>query len=464
MLEEDEEEDEGHLSADDESLSEYGVTSGAREAKWWHVDDDRIEELVQKIAKENKEVPRESGLQGPKPIRRSHRPGRVSPKFTPQDALDQMLRRMTEPPPVYRPKESGKDSDYSEGEAYSKWWHISDEQLRDRIQELQEEDVERQPARSRNTTMRSTIGGSCSSLSNAPPVPAASGSPKGRKSMIHVRLRGLGRSEPMPCQRTGRRHPAAPFEDTIPVYFQMMDTGTRFSLNVNPEARIGPDHPPPLNRFTEKFGPGACTNGFDLKAQTFDYRHRRWATNSRPKWVPGWSHSLKTQIEIATGVEASKQRLWFHGSAIGSDEKTVHAAGIIPGVEILVYTRKSDSSRDLRSVTLACTAKRHERLVARQALRETSKQKLEAFLSSKASTMKASQGDSPKHLVMPPWKTQDQPSLFGRKDDGAGRDQSTLKPHVPAFEDVSIWRPDIEEQLLQRVRSLPCYTERAAQW
>jgi len=295
-----------------------------------------------------------------------------------------------------------------------------------------------------------------------------------------VRLAALGRSDPIPCARTGRRHRGLLHSDEmITAYFHMMDTGTRFSLDIHPDLRIGPDQPPSANRFTEKFGLGACTNGFADKAHSFDYKCRRWASNPQPSWVPEWTESLKAKIEVTTGVPASRQHLLFNGCGVGSDSSTVRVCGITPGVELQIFIKKKEPSRDLRSVVLACTAKRRETEDARQELEEA-KLRLEAQaatsppqcsrgltrqLTMQSLTSQGSQGNSPKRCVMPPWKTQDIPNLFGGKvDSGEGRGQASLKPEVPSFEEVPIFRADIQDRLLQRVRSLPCYTSTAARY
>merc|ERR1719375_1253945 len=224
-----------------------------------------------------------------------------------------MLRRMAErnaqtlrPPVPDEEDEEDLDPDNFDPEApprQPKWWHVSNRKIQDLITELRAENSERQLPQAYENMMSATIGGSSATSS---PVSLDSPSSPSSTRRIHVRLAKLGRADPIPCPRTGRRHRALPQGDElITAYFHLLDTGTRFSLTVHPDLRIGPDQPPPANRFTEKFGLGARTNGFTDKAQSFDYRYRRWANNPRPNWVPTWTDSLKAQIELASGVPAS---------------------------------------------------------------------------------------------------------------------------------------------------------------
>lgn len=487
---------------EEDVASVHGNLPG-QEAKWWHVPDNKIADLVQNItqgADDGGQVSSEKKntwprRNAPKPIRRvmwgetgtlarsaSFEPLAEAPvKLTPQDALDLMLRRMAGTEPQRRkdqPTEPGgedDDEDYdfenggdiTEASRPSKWWHVSDRKLREHVERVKEETTERQLARMDKSAMRATIDGSSASTSGPTSPSCSVDSPLVRKG-IHVRLHTLGRSEPIPCHRTGRRHRAMPPGEAsilIPVYFHMVDTGIRFSLDVHPDLRIGPDQPPSANRFTEKFGLGARTNGFELKAQSFDYQRRRWAAIPRPNWEPAWRDSLKAQIEMATGVEASRQKLLMHGCYVSTDSSTVRIAGITPGVEMQVFTKKTDAQRDQRNVALASTAKRLE-VEERAAGLEESKLRMEASAKENTTAMRATQVDSPKQCVMPPWKSQEMPNLFGGKQKGGvtgdSRDRKTQM--VPSFEEVGIFRPDVGEQQLQRVRSLPCYTLTAARW
>lgn len=462
MAAEDEEPD---LKEEDDQREEF-------EAKWWHVPDDHIEELVRRLAEDKKEASLENRAsrrgKAPKPLRSAHWASigktETPKKLTPQDALDEMLKRMTVNKPKQKSSEEDPPDEFTSGDTEdglrpSKGWHVSDRQIEEHIQKLSEESTHRQLARGGSSAMRSTIQFIDRSSPSRPPVSVES--PKG----IHVRLKALARSEPIPCHRTGRRHAAAPKGDHfINVFFHLMDNGLRFSLTVHPDLRIGPDQPPPGNIFTEKFGLGARTNGFELKAQSFDYRCKQWASNPRPNWVPSWTDNLKARIELATGVEVPRQRLLFHGSLIGADFTTLRVAGITHGNEIQVYAMKTDPSRDFRNtsgVVLASTAKRRETEEARHVL-EQSRERVEASIRS-ALPLKSSPGDSPKRCLMPPWQSQEMPALFGGKDDGAGRCQTTIKPAVPSFEEVPIFHHD-KESKLERVRSLPCYTLPAARW
>lgn len=446
-------------------ISEAGnAAASGQQAKWWHVSDDKIQDLVRSMGKEPIEAPASvkdgTWRRGrmPKPLRKVHfdatsgTTGDARPedptKLTPEDALDQMLRRMgiqESQRTLKLPRRDEEDDEEDEREdglnqeeRPDKWWHVPDWQIEDYIEKKQES----------------------ANMSSSSSAPALSDSSEIHRR-IHVRLKAIGRSEPIPCHRTGRRHAAAPKgDDMITVYFQIMDNGTRFSLIVHPDMRIGPDQAPPSNRFTEQFGLGARTNGFDLKAQSFDYRYRRWAKNPRPNWVPSWSDCLKAQIEKATGIEIARQRLLFHGCQLASDVATVRTCGITPGVELQVFTKR-EPARDQRGITLACTAKRREVEELRRE-HETCRQKMEAAARSASATQKAALGDAvPKQCVMPPWVSQEIPNIIGRNEAaGAG---TKLKPYL-SFEEHPVWRPDIEDHRLQRIRSLPSYTSPAACW
>lgn len=482
-----------------DAADECDSSGDSPKARWWHVPDDQIEELVRRMADGAGESSSESSSptgrgRVPKPIRRQqwsdgYNTGtltfpesstEVRSRMTPQDALDEMLRRMAarnaETVRTLRPEEDEEeeeeevdfeDFDPDAPPRRPKWWHVSNQKIRELITELRAENKERQPPLANQSMMSATIGGS--SAISSPVSPDSPSSPSGTRR-IHVRLHALGRADPIPCPRTGRRHRALPHGDELIVaYFHMLDTGTRFSLTLHPDLRIGPDQPPPANRFTEKYGLGARTNGFTDKAQSFDYRYRRWANNPRPNWVPTWTDSVKAQIELASGVPASRQHLLLHGCPVGSDFATVRTCGIINGVELQVFTKKTET-RDLRNVVLSSTAKRREVQDKRQEFQD-SMRRLEVHVAQHGTT--SPQGDSPKRWMMPPWKTEDMPNLFGVKDDGGGQDQSpkALKPanlspsaRNTSFGEVPIYRPDIQDQRMQRVRSLPCYTLTAARW
>lgn len=469
LLQRDHSQEEGEEEEQEGIEVSPATAPGSQQVKWWHVPDGQIEELVRRLAASRNETPTEKSSwrrgKQPKPLRRSHwgEQGQTgasglaatSPalplKSTPQDALDEMLRSK-----AVKEAEAGSNRTPLEddGEPTSnamklrKPMYISDERLEEIIRQIQEANEKKHfeqtnQLSANHSRMQSTV--------DASPALSSSLSPCVR-SGVHVRLKALGRSEPIPCQRTGRRHAAAPkAEELIAVFLHMMDTGTRFSLNVHPDLRIGPDQPPPANIFTEQFGLGACTKGFDLKAQSFDYRYRRWTKNPRPNWVPSWTDSLKAQVELITGVAVSKQRLMFHGFCLSNDFTTVRTAGLTSGVELQLFIKKT---KDLSSVTLASTAKRQKLEEARQALAKT-RQKMDGTTNVESGTMKAARGDFSKQTIMPPLKFEETPNLFGRQEESAS---------LPSFGEVPIFRPDIEDKMLQRVRSLPCYTMTASLW
>merc|ERR1711990_480845 len=84
--------------------------------------------------------------------------GEAPVKLTPQDALDQMLRRMAENeprkrPPEENPEEEGYEDDgpyydLDTGELLEsrdrKWWHVPDRKIRDLIHDLRAKSTERQ--------------------------------------------------------------------------------------------------------------------------------------------------------------------------------------------------------------------------------------------------------------------------------------------------------------------------------
>lgn len=500
----------------DGELVESPQRGAVKQKRWWHVPDDCIKELISQTEKGlNEEEDRESSCsptnqrwkrKDPKPIKEAlahlqdksnaaAEKAEVSPKVSPEDALDQMLRRMASTETKIKTAEDDAamedifrkygdaDDEYSGDHKTQlrprRWWHVPTNRIKELIEERQAESRERE---------------------SFPTSPASTQSPSSPSKLqrtktqgIHVRLATLARSDPVPCPHTGRRHRALPLDDLrIQVYFKLVDTDCRFHLLVEPELRIGPDQPPPANRFTEKFGRGACTNGFADKAQTFDYRYRRWANNPRPDWVPRWTDSLKLRIEQTSGIEIWRQQLMMHNCTVGSDSSTVRTCGITPGVEINIFVKKKEESkRDPRNITLASTAKLRQSEETKQELAEA-RQTIQAALAASASapsllshslSSTTSLGESPSSsrtlakslplpessgslCMMPPWQNPSEcPRLFGGKDEkGGGLAVNSLVKTVPPFSEVSIFRADLQDQRLQRIRSLPTYTTQAARW
>jgi len=220
-------------------------------------------------------------------------------------------------------------------------------------------------------------------------------------------------------------------------------------LSVHPDLRIGPAQPPPSNRFTEKFGLAACTNGFADKT-SFDFRSRQWADSSRTEWSPSWTDSLKGQIAQASGLPVSRQRILYQRCIIRHDAATVRTAGIISGVELQVSDSKKDGPVSPREVVLACTAKR---LKQSQPLWQTM-HKMDSSAKASTGKMKAA------HNTMPLWRSCELPNLMGGKDDGSGNIiRSGVKP-LEQFGHKPLWLPvaDRDDPQMQRVRSLPIYT------
>lgn len=387
----------------------------SHEGKWWHVPDDRIEELVKKMSEER----------SPKvnPVKRETK---RSDRSTLADALEQMLARRRALEPMHSPRSLHQETEES------RWWHVSDQALDDRICQIRDE----------HKRSDAKVG--------AGYAPQSCHTEADQKRQIHVRLNWLSRAAPIPCKRTGRRHPAAPKDDDlISVYFYVVDTGHRFYLNLTPDLKIGPDRKPLENCFTEKFGLGASTKGFIDRAHSFDYKYRRWSSNARPDWVPAWNDCLKSRIEMATGLDIAKQRLFLHGSMVGDDSSTVRSCGITPGAQLRVFTKKEPSSGDQHNLILASTAKAQELVESRRLLEET-KRRSEALTRNAQSSCKKKEG-LPKHIGMPPMIFQVSPNLIG----GAKLEGETIK-RVQPFEEFSIYHP-AHDRKLERIRSLPAY-------
>lgn len=201
---------------------------------------------------------------------------------------------------------------------------------------------------------------------------------------VRIHLQHLERSVPVPDVHSGRRHIAVPREDEfINIYVRSTTTGDRVMLHVHPDTRLGPDKELRANRFTDMFGTGASTKGFDQGNLKYDYKNREFA-HQKADVPPAWKECLKSMIEEAMGVPVSKQRLFFNGLYMTIDDKTLRSYDIINSVTLQLITRSEPFPTSRRTIA-----------------------------------EDASQGSSPRKgelapsRLLPKWISQNEPKLFG---------------------------------------------------
>lgn len=242
-------------------------------------------------------------------------------------------------------------------------WQVSDADLEEYVKKLasaQEDDTQRDAKNSKHADRQHQQQG------------------------IRIHLQRLERSVPVPDVHSGRRHMAIPRKDElINIYVRNTTTADRVMFQVHPDTRLGPDKERPANRFTDMFGIGASTKGFEKGNFSYDYRSREFSHHKED--VPAaWNVSLKSMIEEAMGIPVAKQRLFYNGLHMTIDGKTLRSYDIV------------------NSVTLQLITKREPPPIGRRNIAQD-----------------ASQGGSPRKAApavsrfLPKWVSQNEPKLFG---------------------------------------------------
>eukprot|EP00930_Biecheleria_cincta_P043888 TRINITY_DN30116_c0_g2_i1.p1 TRINITY_DN30116_c0_g2~~TRINITY_DN30116_c0_g2_i1.p1 ORF type:complete len:450 (-),score=94.45 TRINITY_DN30116_c0_g2_i1:47-1360(-) len=236
----------------------------------------------------------------------------------PEDAIDKMMRSTLGEGSNEQPEEQRASND--EDEAHDpKSWKVSDEQLERLILKMREEQEAPQP------------------LSNSAPARLTSSVSAPSLSLSHTKAtsecqRSLGK-RPRLLSSTGRLDLRRDGKIGVNIFF--LDSGDTMTVRVDPELHIGPAMLPEGNRFTDIFGLGASTKGFN-EVKKFDYKRRKWGAEVRENWLPEWSQSLKGLVEELTGVEVARQRLMYKNVHMTSENMTIKSWGLKDGDTIML--------------------------------------------------------------------------------------------------------------------------------
>lgn len=206
-------------------------------------------------------------------------------------------------------------------------------------------------------------------------------------------------------------------DEKLTVNIQFIETGDILCLRVPPDLRLGPCKPPPTNCFTELFGQGASTKGFETPLRSFDYKSRQFGNTQKAGWSPQWSDSLKERIYEVTNIAPERQKLIFRFVPLQTDGITLRSYQIMEG-EILQMRvdplRKPADDAKNRDVVLACT-KRKDLVRARQRLTdEATQQPGNGVPSLRVSPYIKKCKVNGDVRMMPKWISQESPNLFDR--------------------------------------------------
>lgn len=250
---------------------------------------------------------------------------------------------------------------------------------------------------------------------------AASGAQRSSSASRRARGRasfgGIGRSIPIPCANTGKRHVGIPGSDElidIDLYFH--ESSDRVSIRLHPDTRIGPDIPPKPVR-------GAAASVPVGGAVTGDYE-------STPTEV---AMTLKGLVAQMTGLEPSQQRLLCRGFDVSMDQMTLRAYGITHGQTVMVH-QKVLQVRGRKQPMLACTAKKTEK-------QERRKQQLQQYT--------AALKDRSHTRIMPKWFVQLNTKMYTKPGFPAPGEIQNPLLH---FGNYDSWTADQAEPTLMHVR------------
>lgn len=474
------------IDSDDEREMDNGDHSQVTgEAKWWHVQDQQIEEMLlhmddSSIGLDVSKLMRRPSKKNAKAKTTARKKNRRSIRFEDddphehQDVLDLLIETGESPSTSV-----GHSPTSEPAERQKRWWTISDKQLEEYVYKIgrSESDtllahgghaqgspsgsISRSPSESSlarsgraqispsSDSRRSSVESLKSDSSLDQSSFSVDSAQSKKKRQIHVHLHRLSRSDPIPCVHTGRRHTAASkSQELITVYVDVPDVQGAMAIIVHPDTRIGPDKAPAPNRFHDVFGRGASTKGFLDKKKSYDYKRRVWGPTVREGFRPAWEESLKGLIEDITGIAVEKQRLLYHGSPIRCDEMTVRSYGITHGQTVTLALKKEHVvGRD--EVMLACTAKA-------KTLEETTKT-LHTMLS-KLNTVKKADlvKDRSPPRAMPKMVFHQLPNHFS--ETGSGREYKGGKCPFKQFGEYGTWHQDQFDAKMTRLREGPTFS------
>mmetsp|Transcript_127176 Transcript_127176/g.368185 ORF Transcript_127176/g.368185 Transcript_127176/m.368185 type:complete len:429 (+) Transcript_127176:95-1381(+) len=385
----------------------------ARDGKWWHVPDQQIEAMVHGMAA-SASVSTSSTARPPE--------ARVAPKRSVRfeeglagDALDNLMRRTFERGTARADDGASapdEDGGYSDDDGHEpgtqrpkRWWRVSNQQLRRKIEQMATESSAPRQA----------------SLANA--------------------------SGPLFKDRASNKSARLRSDEKIAIKVFFVESGDTLVMRVSPELHLGPSKPPPSNPFTDLFGQGASTKGFDMPMRGFDYRRREFGSTRRPGWSPNWSDSLKEMIAKVTGIEPARQRLTQRNAPMSIDEMSLRSYGLVDGdiLHMRIVRMHTDGQGSRGTTTLACTRRKLESEDRRQ---QPSAAGSNFSLRDNAELAKC-KADSDVWL-MPRWVSQANPQLFapvGISVDGKGGQRARAN-----FAEAPIYLADRINSHIQSVR------------
>eukprot|EP00929_Paragymnodinium_shiwhaense_P053012 TRINITY_DN26546_c0_g1_i1.p1 TRINITY_DN26546_c0_g1~~TRINITY_DN26546_c0_g1_i1.p1 ORF type:complete len:583 (+),score=169.44 TRINITY_DN26546_c0_g1_i1:161-1909(+) len=359
-----------------------------------------------------------------------------------EDALDAMLRRtLRESGSMQGFRAAGGDAALDEaahgGEDHTAaankqktkdWWKVTDEELERQILEM---------------AAKNETEGEKRRSSTGPFGQSAAGT-------------GLG------LQRTGKAASAPTLpgkgkqgqDERIVVNIFFVDSGDTLQIKVPPDLRVGPASAPSSNRFTDIFGLGASTKGFDQAKKSFDYNRRQFGTTQRPGWRPEYTENLKDIINRITELEVDKMQLSAFNNPVTQDQLTLRSYGIKTGGTVCVTVKKWEPGQhSLQDVSLAhSTKKKRETTNAWEKRRDpdyASKHHGSGYSLRNSKHLKDCKHDGDMWM-MPRWIAQSSPGLFAPVGIGITGD-GAMKVRKD-FSEEPIWLPDGLDTKLGRVR------------
>lgn len=241
-------------------------------------------------------------------------------------------------------------------------------------------------------------------------------------------------------------------DDKIEVNIFFIESGDTLTLRVSPDLRLGPAQPPKANAFTELYGQGASTKGFQGLPKTFDCKRKEFGSTNRPGWSKPWSDSLKERIFRVTNIAIDRQRLTYRHVPMTIDDVTLQTFGVVDG-EILtmrVPRLQKDSEGNGRNLTLACTKRKMEELARQNRQEEATKKPGNGVPSLRANPQLGKNRVGGDIRMMPRWISQDHPKLFVRV--GIGLDELGNPKAPNEFGSSPIYLPDVHDRALRNVR------------
>lgn len=372
--------------------------------KWWHVPDEKIDQLIERAGKSSDNQPNARSLRGARSVRFDEPPE--------DDALDRMLRRTADKFAEHEPPAEG------EGQL-DKWWKVSD----DRIMEM--------------------VLGMSAKAANPDGVFVHSG-----KSALGKATSSSARSLANSRACASRRR-----EERLVVQIEFIDSGDMLTLKVPPDMRLGPATPPKTNRFTDIFGQGATTKGFDKKIRSFDYGRKQFGSTQREQWSPEWTTSLKAMIQNLTQIEASRQKFFHRQSPMTSDETSLTSYGVRNGEVLQLQIQKWTPGAGVhKDVVLACTKRKRDMIEQRKAATTADGPKYDGYTLRDNKNIREYNRADGDVWMMPRWISQSCPNLFAPV--GCGLDGDGGMQIRTDFASMPIYLTDRNDSKLSRVREV----------